>query len=171
ANPVISLMAEAGIAAMAEALPRIVADPSGLEARSGALYGAWLCGTCLGSVGMALHHKLCHILGGSFDLPHAPTHAVILPYAVAYNRAAAPQAMRRLSQALKAADPAIGLKDLASKLKAPTSLKELGMPEDGLDRAADLALANPYWNPRPLERGAIRALLDDAWHGRAIGAA
>ena len=167
-NPIICLMAEAAIAALADALPRIVAAPQDREARSDALYGAWLCGACLGSVGMALHHKLCHTLGGTFDLPHAETHAALLPYAVAYNEAAAPAAMLRLARALGVSLPVRGLQDLGARLKVPSSLQALGMPESGIDQAADLALANPYWNPRPLERAAIRALLDDAWHGRPV---
>lgn len=171
ANPVISMLAETGIAALARALPRIAADPREREARSDALYGAWTCGTCLGSVGMALHHKLCHVLGGTFDLPHAETHTVVLPHAVAYNAPAAPEAMARAAAALGVPDAAPGLFDLARGLGAPTSLREIGMPEAGLDRAADLAVASPYWNPRPIERDAIRRLLDDAWHGRRPAAA
>ena len=165
-NPVTTLMAEEAIRALARALPVIVQNPKDIEARSDALYGAWLCGICLGTAGMALHHKLCHILGGSFDLPHAETHTVVLPYATAYNAGAAPEAMKRLARALNTDDPVQGLYDLERSLKVPGSLKELGMPESGLDKAADLALANRYWNPRPLERAAIRALLDDAWAGR-----
>ncbi|HWA22740.1 MAG TPA: maleylacetate reductase [Caulobacterales bacterium] len=167
ANPIVSLIAEEGVRALASALPAIIANPGDREARSDALYGAWACGVCLGSVGMALHHKLCHVLGGSFDLPHAPTHTVILPYAIAYNAAAAPGAMKRLSRALGAPEAAKGLFDLARSLGAPTSLQAIGMPQEGLDRAADLAVQNPYWNPRAIERGAIRALLDDAYFGRA----
>lgn len=166
ANPITSLMAQEAIRALAQALPVIVKEPRNSEARSDALYGAWLCGICLGTVGMALHHKLCHTLGGTFDLPHAETHAVVLPHAAAYNASAAPSAMKSLARALDVDDPVRGLYDLERALGAPTSLKELGMPQDGLDKAADLALANPYWNPRPLERSAIRALLDDAWVGR-----
>lgn len=171
ANPVISMLAEAGIAALARALPRIASDPREREARSDALYGAWTCGACLGGVGMALHHKLCHVLGGSFDLPHAETHTVVLPHAVAHNAPAAPEAMARAAAALGAPDAARGLFDLARGLGAPTSLREIGLPEHGLDRAAELAVASPYWNPRPIERDAIRALLDDAWHGRRPAAA
>src|SRR4051812_240913 len=107
-NPVISMMAEEGIAALARALPRISQDAHDREARSDALYGAWLCGTCLGAVGMALHHKLCHVLGGMFDLPHAETHAVVLPHAVAYNAPATPDAVARVARALGAADGARG---------------------------------------------------------------
>lgn len=171
ANPVISMLAEAGIAALAWALPAIATDPGDWAARSDALYGAWACGTCLGSVGMALHHKLCHVLGGTFDLPHAETHTVVLPHAVAYNVPAAREAMARAAAALGMQDAAHGLFDLARSLGTPTSLREIGMPEAGLDRATDLAVASPYWNPRPIERDAIRALLDDAWHGRRPAAA
>src|SRR5262249_34022770 len=148
----------------------IMRHPSDRDARSDALYGAWLCGVVLGSVGMALHHKLCHTLGGTFDLPHAETHTVVLPHAAAYNAAAAPQAMARVARALGGEDAPQALYDLAKGLGAPTALKDIGMPEDGLDRAAALAAANPYWNPRPIERKAIRALLDDAFHGRRPGA-
>ena len=166
ANPPISSFAEQGIAALARALPAIRRNPHDKNARSDALFGAWLCGTCLGAVGMALHHKLCHTLGGTFDLPHAETHAVVLPHAVAYNAPAVPEEMSRVARALGASDAAQGLFDLAQSIGAPTSLREIGMPESGLDRAADLATQSPYWNPRPIERAGLRALLDDAFHGR-----
>jgi len=165
-NPVVSLLAEEGIRSFAAAIPAIPADPANEGARADALYGAWLCGIALASTSMALHHKLCHVLGGSFDLPHAETHTVILPHAVAYNAEAARPAMERIARALGADAAAQGLFDLAAGAGAPTSLRELGMHADALDRAADIAVANPYSNPRPIERDAIRALLDDAWHGR-----
>jgi alcohol dehydrogenase class IV len=166
ANPITSLMAEESIRALAQSLPAVVREPQNLEARAEALYGAWLAGLCLGTVGMALHHKLCHTLGGTFNLPHAETHTVVLPHATRYNAQAAPEAMQRIARALRAADAAGGLYDLAHAIGAPLSLQALGMPQDGLDRAADLAVTNPYWNPQPLERGAIRALLQAAWEGR-----
>jgi maleylacetate reductase len=166
ANPVISLLAMQGIAALARALPTIVSQPLDRDARSDALYGAWACGVCLGSVGMALHHKLCHVLGGTFDLPHAETHTVVLPHAVAYNESAATQPMRRVAETLASASAAEGLFDLARRLNAPVALKDIGMPPDGIERAADLAVASPYPNPRPVEREGIRALLDDAFYGR-----
>ena len=164
-NPIVSLMAEESIRALARALPRIAKDPHDREARSDALYGAWLAGTCLGSVGMALHHKLCHTLGGSFDLPHAETHAAVLPHAVAYNAPAAPDAMRAIARALGVENAAAGLFDLAGRVGASRSLESLGMPRDGIETAAQLALKNPYWNPRPLEAPAIRDLIADAWAG------
>ncbi len=168
-NPVTSLMAEEGIRALARSLPLIMMEPGNVEARSDALYGAWLCGTCLNAVGMALHHKLCHTIGGSFDLGHAETHTVVLPHATAYNADAAPEAMKKIAAALGAGDAARGLFDLAVRLGAPTSLAAIGMKADGIDRAADLAVKNPYWNPRPIDRAGIHRLIDNAFHGRAPG--
>jgi maleylacetate reductase len=166
ANPIISLIAEEGIRALAGSLPEIVKQPDHLEARSNALYGAWLGGVSLGAVGMALHHKMCHTLGGTFNLPHAETHTVVLPHAVAYNASAAPEAMERIARALGAGSAADGLYDLAASLGAPVSLQALGMTRDQLDRAADLAVQNAYDNPRPVTRKAIRSLLEDAFTGR-----
>jgi len=164
-NPVASLMALEGIRALKDALPRIVDAPRDTEARGAALYGSWLCGTVLGTVGMALHHKLCHTLGGSFDLPHAETHTVILPHSAAYNATAATDALAPAA-ALFGGDLGGGLWDLAGELAAPRALKDIGLKEADLDRAADLAVRNPYWNPRPVEREAIRALLQRAWAGQ-----
>ncbi len=164
-NPVISMMAEQAIAALGRALPRIVVDPRDKDARADALYGAWLCGVCLGSVGMALHHKLCHVIGGTFNLPHADTHTVILPYAMAYNAKAAPEADQAVARALGGRDGTQALVDLATRLGSPNSLKSLGMKESDIDIAADQAVQNPYWNPRPIERAPIRALIADAWAG------
>jgi alcohol dehydrogenase class IV len=160
-------MAEEGIRALAAALPKLIEAPSAAPARGEARYGAWLCGVVLGHVAMGLHHKLCHTLGGSFDLPHAETHAIVLPHALAYNAAAAPEAMARIARALGAddGDAPAALHTLAQRLGAPTALREIGMPEAGLDRAADLAAASPYPNPRPLERAALRALLQRAYDG------
>jgi len=165
-NPIVSLLAEEGIRSLARALPGIVEQPGDIGFRTEALYGAWLCGSVLGSAGMALHHKLCHTLGGSFDLPHAETHAVILPHATHYNSSAAPDAMARLSRALDVvAHPAGALYDLAARLGAPRTLHSLGLPRAALERAADLAVQSPYWNPRPVERDAVLALLVAAWNG------
>jgi maleylacetate reductase len=166
ANPIISLIAEEGIRALASGLPDVVKQPGDMDARSRTLYGAWLGGVSLGAVGMALHHKLCHTLGGTFNLPHAETHTVVLPHAVAYNSAAAPQAMDRIARALGASSAAQGLYDLAASLGAPVSLKALGMRREQLNQAADLAVQNPYYNPRPVTREGIRKLLEDAFEGR-----
>jgi len=164
-NPITTLLALEGLRAMRQALPGVAAVPTDLAARGGALYGAWLCGTVLGSVAMALHHKLCHTLGGSFDLPHAETHAVMLPHTVGFNAAAVPDLLRPLG-AIFGGAPGPALYDFAASLKAPLALRDLGLAEAALDRAADEATANPYPNPRPVDRAAIRALLQAAWEGR-----
>jgi maleylacetate reductase len=106
------------------------------------------------------------VLGGRFDLPHAETHSVILPHAVAYNERAAGEALRPVARILGTNTAANGLYDLARRLGAPVSLKELGMPPEGIEQTAELTVAAPYPNPRPLEREGIRGLLDDAFHGR-----
>ncbi|HMA90082.1 MAG TPA: maleylacetate reductase [Burkholderiales bacterium] len=165
-NPIVSLMAEEGIRALAAALPVIVGDPSDMKARSEALYGAWLAGVSLGTAGMALHHKLCHTLGGSFNLPHAETHAIVLPHAARYNRDAAPAAMARVARALGAPDAPCGLYDLEAKLGLSMRLSEIGMREADLERAAKIASESPYPNPRPVEYQGVLALLRGAYEGR-----
>lgn len=165
-NPVIDALALEGIGALVGALPAIVADPTGVAGREQALYGAWLCGTCLGSVGMALHHKLCHVLGGSFGLPHAETHTVVLPHALAYNAPAVPGVIAALAPIL-GDDPAASLQVLAQCLGAPHSLRDLGLAEDAIDRATALAMQARYPNPRALEETAVRAMLARAWAGEA----
>jgi len=165
ANPITSMMAEEGIAALAAALPGIVHDAHAEHDRQIAQYGAWLCGTCLGTVGMGLHHKVCHVLGGTFNLPHAETHAVMIPHVTAYNAKAAPAAMTRIARALGDQDAAGGLHTLARARGAPTALKDIGMPLDGLQRATVLVTQNIYPNPRSPEVGTIRQMLERAWNG------
>ncbi len=168
ATPIVSLMAEEGTRALVSALPGVVADGRDLDARGEAQYGAWLCGAVLAATTMSLHHKLCHTLGGTLDLPHAQTHTVVLPHALAYNQPAAPDAVAALSRALGGADdPARALWELAGRLGAPRSLAELGMKEADIPRIAELAVANPYANPRPVTRDGVESLLRAAWAGEA----
>lgn len=164
-NPIMSMMAEEGIAAMGRALPALKQSPQSAEARSDALYGAWLCGTVLGHVGMSLHHKLCHTLGGSFNLPHAETHTIVLPHALAYNAEATPQAMRRIAKALNSESAAQAVYNLALYNGVPVALKDIGMREEDLDKACAIAMQNQYPNPRPLEPKALRQLLQNAFEG------
>ncbi len=164
-NPIISLMAEEGIRALSSSLPRVVGNPRDLEARSNALYGAWLAGATIGTTSVALHHKLCHVLGG-FGLPHAETHSIVLPHAVRYNREAAPEAMSRISKGIGTVEPATGLFDLESKLGIPMRLADIGMKEADLERAARIAAEAPYPNPRKVEYAPLLALLRDAYKGR-----
>lgn len=167
ANPITSLMAEDGIRAIAAALPRIAHEPRDLSARSDLLYGAYLAGAALAVVGMALHHKICHVLGGTFGLVHGDVNAVMLPHVVAYNATGAPEPIGRVAAAVGAGEPAAeALFDIAASIDAPTSLAELGMPEEGLDLTAERTATETTFNPTPIDVPAVRALLDDAWHGR-----
>lgn len=163
-NPIIALLAAEAANALVAALPQLADDPGDRAARRQALYGAWLCGVSLGSTTMALHHKLCHVLGGSFGLPHAETHAVVLPHAAAFNAPATGDLLAPLESAL-GAPAGTGLHALAARIGAPTALRALGLSEADLDRAAALAVESPYWNPRPFDRAAIRVLLGRAWAG------
>ncbi|MDH6266158.1 maleylacetate reductase [Rhizobium sp. SG_E_25_P2] len=163
-NPVSTLMAVEGLRAFADSLPVFVKSPGDAKARAEALYGAWLCGTVLGAVGMALHHKICHTLGGSFDTPHAETHAVMLPHTAAFNAEAAREELAPAA-AIFGGSIGGGLWDFAKSIGAPLSLRDFGLTEADLDRAALIATENPYWNPRPIDRTSIRTLLQQAWEG------
>lgn len=164
-NPISTLMAKEGIKALIEALPEIKKNPHSAVGRQKALYGAWLCGTVLGSVGMSLHHKLCHTLGGTFDLPHADTHAIILPHVIAFNEGSVAELLKPIADLLKTEHAGIGLYEYAKSISAPTALKDIGMPESGISRAAELAVANPYWNPRDFSRTQIQKIIENAYHG------
>jgi maleylacetate reductase len=168
-SPLSGLLAEEGIRALARALPRVVTDPGALEARGEALYGAHLTGWALDLASMGLHHNLCHVLGGTFDLPHALVHAVLLPHVVAYNEPAAPEAMARVARALEAESAPRGLHELSRSLGIEVTLRDLELGESDLERAAELAAKTSYPNPRAPDRDGIRYLLQNAWEGREPG--
>jgi maleylacetate reductase len=165
-NPINALQAEEGIRAMAWALPRVMRAPMDMDARSDALYGAWLAGVSFATTAMGLHHKLCHVLGGTFNLPHAETHSIVLPHAARYNRDAAPEAMARIARALGVKDAPTGLYDLEAALGLELRLAGIGMAREGLERAARIATESPYPNPRRVEYAGVLSLLDDAYEGR-----
>jgi maleylacetate reductase len=167
ANPVIDLLAEEGLRRLARALPVICAEPD-LDGHSDALYGACLAGAALAVAGTGLHHKLCHVLGGMFRLPHAQTHSVVLPYVVAFYEATLPDVMGRIAAALGApagSSASEALFTLAGKCAVPTSLESLGMPVAGITAAADQALAELDATGAGVDRESLITLLDDAYHG------
>lgn len=163
-NPIVSLMAEEGIRALATALPSIIKNGRDIESRSDALYGAWLAGATISTTSVALHHKLCHVLGG-LGLPHAETHAIVLPHAMRYNYDAAREAMRRIERALGVENACSGIYDLEKKLGLPMRLAQLGMKEADLERAARIAAEAPYPNPRKVEYAPVLELLRNAYQG------
>jgi maleylacetate reductase len=166
ANPVTSIVALEGIRAVGRSLERAVAEGGDLDARSDLLYGAWLSGIALGQTGTALHHKVCHALGGTYDLVHADVNVVVLPHAVAYNTPGVPSEMADVATALgHDGDAASALHELAVAIGAPTSLEAIGMPYDGLDEAAERTAAESMVNPVPVTRAAVREMLERAWTG------
>lgn len=166
ASPVHQLMAEEGLRSLNQALLGLEQDLSDRVARSDALYGAWLCGSVLGQVQMGLHHKLCHSLGGWFNLPHAELHALLLPYSLAYNSPAIQPALDRMQRAFDCEDVPTYLYDLGRRLNLPVSLEQLGMPSFDASVLVDKLMAAAYPNPRALEVTALIALLEDAYAGR-----
>ena len=166
ASPIPSLMAEEGIRTLTVGLPRVIDHPDDLEARSDVLVGAYLAGSVFAAAGSAIHHKICHVLGGAYDLPHAEMHAVILPQALAFNAPAVPEAIARMARALGTRDVPAAVFDLARRIGAPTSLAAIGMKSEDLDEAARLIVEAIPRNPQPVTYPVIRALLDDAFEGR-----
>jgi maleylacetate reductase len=157
-NPVSTAVAEEAIARLATGLRKD--DPAEL------LCGAWLGASAFAVAGSGLHHKLCHVLGGTFDLPHARTHAVVLPHVLAFNAPGAPDAVARVARALGTDDAVSGLRALADEHGVPRGLRALGMPEDGIEKAAALTEpAVPEDNPVPVGDGALQRLVRAAWSG------
>jgi maleylacetate reductase len=166
ANPVTALLAEEGARVLHRGLPRAVAEPASLAARSDALLGAFMAGSALATAGVGIHHQLCHLLGGAYRLPHAELHAVVLPHAVHFVAPAARPQLARLAAGLGVDDVAGAIWDLGRRLGTPASLAELGLPEAELDRAAAQAVARVVQTPRRAGVTELRALLEAAWQGR-----
>ena len=153
--------------ALAESLRALVAD-GGTRAREKALYGCYLSGVAFASAGSGLHHKICHVLGGTFNLPHAETHSVVLRYVAALNLPAVPDIAADLAAALGGEDAVTELNRLYRDVGAPASLAELGMPEDGIpDAVARVLAAVPAGNPAEVTEENMTALLTAAHHGTA----
>jgi alcohol dehydrogenase class IV len=166
ADPINRTLAGEGIRALRAGLPAVVADPAGLDGREQALYAAYLSAVAFASAGSGLHHKICHVLGGMFNLPHAQTHAVVLPYVLAFNGPAMPAAEQRIAAALGAGRAADGLEELRRELAAPRALRDYGFAESDIPAAAQaIGPAVPPGNPRPVTAGDLRRLLRAAWAG------
>lgn len=165
-NPVIEAMVREALPAFRDALPVLIHTPQDQKARADALYAAWCCSTALGYVSMALHHKLAHVLGGSFGLPHAETHAVLLPHTTAYNEPAVDGLLQPIADTFGHGSAGNGLWHFAKSVSAPMRLADLGLTAQDLDRATDIATKNPYANPRPVTRDGIRQLLQQAYDGQ-----
>lgn len=168
-DPINRALGTEGMAALIPGLRVLAADPEDLDARERVLFGAYLAAVAFASAGSAMHHKICHALGGAFDLPHAELHSIVLPYVAAFNMPAAPDAEARVSAALGGGPAATGLWQLREDLGAPRSLAEIGMREEDIALGAELAVAAiPASNPRPVERSELEALIRAAWAGEPV---
>ncbi|HEX5095283.1 MAG TPA: maleylacetate reductase [Acidimicrobiia bacterium] len=165
ANPVTTLSAIEGIRVLSANVPLLARDARDVDVRSELLYGAYLAGTVIASVGVGVHHRTCHVLGGSYGLAHAASNAVILPHAIAYNAPAVPDLVARWRDAMGTSDPAGFAFDLVADAGLPTSLASLGLPEAALDDAAARIVEETPNNPRPVDVSSVRAMLDGAWRG------
>jgi alcohol dehydrogenase class IV len=170
ADPINQALAAEGIRALNQGLPLIKDDPSGLLGREQALYGAYLSAVAFASAGSGMHHKICHVLGGAYNLPHAQTHATVLPYVLAFNAPYAADAEARIAAAFGTADALDGLNALRETLNAPKALKDHGMDEENIPEAVDLILpAIPASNPRPVTEENLEELLRSAYSGTTPG--
>lgn len=164
-SPISDLMATEGIEALTTGIPASIKTPSDLEARSQVLYGGMLSGHCVTLAGIAIHHKLCHVLGGHHGIPHGESNSVVLPYAVAYNESAAPDAMQKIMTAMNTESASGGIFDFATTIGVPKSLKELGMDEKDLDIAAKETVERTTYNPKPVDVKSVRKMLQQAYEG------
>lgn len=175
-NPVTTALALEAVRAIHRSLPVVMATPGDVDARGELLYGAYLSGMALGATAAAFHHKICHVLGGAFNLVHADAHSVVLPHAIAFNAPVLPGEMTRLAEALgvPGGDPAAALWDLAVASRVPTSLAALGLGRDDLAEAArraaiEVANLPAPGNPRPCDEADLLALLQRAYDGTRPG--
>lgn len=167
ADPINAALASEGIRALAEGLPKIVEDPQGIAGRDQALYGAYLAAVSFASAGSGIHHKLCHVLGGTFNLPHAETHATVLPYVLAFNAADAPEAQNRIANAFGTATALEGLQGLRARLNAPKALQDYGFTAEGISEVVEISLpAIPAKNPREVTEVNLKNLLQAALTGQ-----
>lgn len=167
-TPQSSDVAEEAISALARGLPRAVSQPDDMDGRSEALRGAWLAGWSLGSTTMGLHHKLAHVLGGRYQLPHAGVHSALLPQVATFNAPAAPDAFIRAARALGApGSEAVGpaLFELATQLGAPTSLADLGLKSDAIEAIGQTVAGAPVSNPRNFTEEDVCYLVRQAYTG------
>lgn len=164
ANPITSLVATEGVRALADGLPLVIDAPDCPVGRAALLYGAYLAGSAFAVAGSGLHHKICHVLGGAFDLPHAETHTIVLPHVIAFNETAV--GLAGAAQAMGAATVTEGLGHLIARIGAPTALREIGMTEADVDTAVRLVLDKDLTdNPRPVQEADVRHILTDALRG------
>jgi len=162
-NPIVQDLSEEAIRRLGRSLPRIVEDPSDRGARYDALYGAWHAAMFRARQGLS--HAIAQRCRSLFDLVHAESHAISVPYTVAFNQDAAPDAMKRIEHALKVDNAALGLYELNVRLGLATGYKALGVAENDLGEAVKVIMEQTFTNPRPVSEGDLRGILGQAFGG------
>jgi maleylacetate reductase len=167
ANPINRALALEGAKQLAQGLPRVAVQPQDLIGREQVLGGAYLAALSFSSAGSGLHHKICHVLGGQLDLPHAETHAVVLPHVLAFNAPSVPDIDQALVNTWGGSDSVSGLMTWTEALDAPCALRDLGMRREDVVSVADhvVRAAEHLGNPRPVTKSAMVDLLCAAWEG------
>ena len=160
-TPVTVALASKALRLFSAHLPRAVTHGDDRDARGQCLIAAWLAGTVL-TAGTGLHHKLAHVLGG-LGLPHAETHAVILPHVTRFNLAEAPEAHERLASLLSTDDPAAALASLLQRFPIPQRLRDVGFERGKIIDVAQQVATLGITHPRPATAEAIEMLLTEAY--------
>jgi maleylacetate reductase len=168
-NPLTHALAETAIRKMIGGLQAFFSGDEPRErAAAECLAGAWLSGEALSQVGMGIHHRVCHLLGGTYALAHSHAHTVMLPYSIALNYAHVP-ALPALSDLFPDRPFALGLAEFSIRHGAPRTLEAIGFSADDIAGAASLALRTPIANPRPIEVGDIESMIRHAYAGDLAG--
>ena len=171
-NPLVPPVALDGIRRIVRSLPLCVTNGHDLDAREDLLTGAYLAGFSIANAAMALHHGLCHVLGGHTGVAHGVLNAIMLPHVMRYNADAVPDAMEAIARNFPppfAGDGRAGAAGataaFVASLPVPTRLRDAGVPETELDSVAAEAATNRtvQANPKPVSEASVRALLGAAW--------
>ena len=176
-NPLSTAAAVSGVRAIMRARPRCYAAPGDLEARTEMLTGAFLAGSALAHVTMALHHGLCHVLGGTAGVPHGVANSIILPHAISFNLDAIAPLLAPAAEAMGIAlagrsdedavkEAAQRISDLVESMHLPQRLRDAGVREADLPHLAQLAFESRtvQSNPKPITDAAqVEEILRAAW--------
>jgi maleylacetate reductase len=176
-NPLSSAAATAGVSHISANLLRCYQHPDDLQARSAMLTGSHLAGLSLASVAMGLHHGLCHVLGGTANVPHGIANSIILPHAIRFNADTTAAQLLPAAQAMGISTnghppveavqvAARQIYELARGMNLPQRLRDAGVQQDDLPRIARLAFQNHTVqnNPKPITSASqIEELLKEAW--------
>ena len=166
-SPIIAQAAYEGARVIMNSIGRVAKYPADIEARTEALYGAYLSGAAL-TGGFALQHGLAHVLGGSFNVSHGLSHALVLPHVTAFHAQHFPHMMEPVAHAMGVPVSQLGIAvfELLVQTGLPTGLSQVGFIRADLDRAADITIETDNGQtPIRLTRAMVRNLLEATYLG------